>query len=92
MKGSPFYKVRVEDVEAYGLEAAFLYAVLKSMALVRPKDESGYFTVRNSTLVSKTHLHRRKMRSLREMLATAGLISYEAGRNQNCPCRYKINH
>ena len=85
-----FYKVRVEMVERFGTDTAFLYAVLENTSRVWGKDKNGYFTVWLKYLAEKTRWSKPKIIRERKRLMDLGLLKFIAGKNQNRGGKYKL--
>ena len=85
-----FYKVRVEMVERFGADTAFLYAVLENASKVWEKDKNGYFTVWLKYLAERTRWSKPKIIRERKRLMDLGLLKFVAGKNQNIGGKYKL--
>lgn len=85
-----FYKVRVEMVERFGYDIAFLYAVLENASKAWKKDKDGYFTVWLKYLTDKTGWSKPRIIRVRKQLMDLGLLKFVAGKNQNIGGKYKL--
>lgn len=90
MARGAFYKVRVEMVERFGSDAAFLYAVLENASKVWEKDRNGYFTIWTKYLIEKTGWSRPRVIRVRNQLINSGLLKFANGKNQNIGGEYKL--
>jgi hypothetical protein len=85
-----FYKVDSVLVDRLGLDAAFLYTLLKNISKIRKKDKTGFFDLWTSYIVKRTKWSKPKVIKIRRKIISAGLIEFRQGKNQNHKNKYKM--
>lgn len=90
MDKNQFVKLDLRLVQEIGLDAAFLYAVLKNASQVWTKDDDGYFTIWTKYLAKQTGWSKNKVIWTRDKLIELKLLKFSQGKNQNSKNKYKL--
>lgn len=87
-----FVKVDMGLVQDIGLDAAFLYGLIRNISNIRAIDDDGYFAIETEYLSKVSCWSKKTVVRHRLKLVDAGLLRLKNGVNQNIKVKYKIIH